>query len=355
MNEYKLIKKLPFENSPEIGYISKEIKGSKPLAHYWMGNWFDPKLYPEYWEVLKQTNYIDIKDLKEGQKVYRIWDSGHKSLGILIKEKSVLMFKSLESYSKEGCVYENEIYTLGDYKYELIEEDIEKEIEKDYEILSFIQSNGDIYNKSIHKDNFYAVFGNRYTEEYLLSHKNIMIHSVLRKSDNEIFTVNDKITGTVSVDETSKYGPGYTYIKSFIPNKFGTFDIKISTGIVKDYNKIDSIWRFLTIKKYKEISITTEDGVNLFEGDKGFIVENEPFLINKILCINISNKSFKLFPRRLWFSTKEKAEEYIFYNSPVLSLKEVGEIYLTAQYERPDRPTSQGTKIHNLVREKLKK
>lgn len=51
---YKLIKKLPFEQSPEIGYISKPMKRS---AHYWNHNWFDPEDYPEYWEKVVEKDY----------------------------------------------------------------------------------------------------------------------------------------------------------------------------------------------------------------------------------------------------------------------------------------------------------
>ena len=49
--KYKLIKKLPFENSPEIGYIS-ECKYNSPIDHYWCGCWFDPSKYPEFWQLV---------------------------------------------------------------------------------------------------------------------------------------------------------------------------------------------------------------------------------------------------------------------------------------------------------------
>lgn len=49
MKKYKLIKKLPFEGSPDIGYISTETM-VKDGAHYWNHNWFHPEDYPEFWE-----------------------------------------------------------------------------------------------------------------------------------------------------------------------------------------------------------------------------------------------------------------------------------------------------------------
>ena len=48
--KYKLIKLLPFENSPKIGHISSPNPLVKYKAHYWNGNWFNPKNYPEFWE-----------------------------------------------------------------------------------------------------------------------------------------------------------------------------------------------------------------------------------------------------------------------------------------------------------------
>lgn len=56
MKKYKLIKKLPFENSPEIGYISKPTI-QKDYAHYWNHNWFQPEDYPEFWEKVVEKDY----------------------------------------------------------------------------------------------------------------------------------------------------------------------------------------------------------------------------------------------------------------------------------------------------------
>jgi hypothetical protein len=61
--QYKLIKKLPFEFSPEIGYISKPTK-EKDGAHYWNKNWFHPEKYPEFWEEVVEKDYEIITVLK---------------------------------------------------------------------------------------------------------------------------------------------------------------------------------------------------------------------------------------------------------------------------------------------------
>lgn len=54
--KYKLIKKLPFESSPEIGYISEEKMVGSEL-HYWNANWFDPANYPEFWKLIVEKDW----------------------------------------------------------------------------------------------------------------------------------------------------------------------------------------------------------------------------------------------------------------------------------------------------------
>ena len=66
---------------------------------------------------------------------------------------------------------------------------------------------------------------------------------------------------------------------------------------------------------------TTEDGVDIFEGDKYFICTAS--LSNCINNEGIVSKFFKPNPNYKYFSTKEKAEEYILMNKPVLSLNDI--------------------------------
>ena len=56
MRKFKLIKKLPFEGSPDIGYISIEKLGENG-AHYWNHNWFHPENYPEFWQEVVEKDY----------------------------------------------------------------------------------------------------------------------------------------------------------------------------------------------------------------------------------------------------------------------------------------------------------
>ena len=66
--KYKLIKLLPFENSPKIGYISSPNPLVKDKVHYWNGNWFNPKNYPEFWEEVVEKDY-EILEVKDCNKV----------------------------------------------------------------------------------------------------------------------------------------------------------------------------------------------------------------------------------------------------------------------------------------------
>ena len=61
MKKYKLIKKLPFEGSPDIGYISTKTM-EKDGAHYWNHNWFHPEDYPEFWEEVKDYQILSMKN-----------------------------------------------------------------------------------------------------------------------------------------------------------------------------------------------------------------------------------------------------------------------------------------------------
>ena len=57
MKKYKLIKELPFDNSPEIGYVSTQLTGSNGV-HYLLHNFFHPEEYPEFWEEVKEPIFI---------------------------------------------------------------------------------------------------------------------------------------------------------------------------------------------------------------------------------------------------------------------------------------------------------
>lgn len=223
--EYKLIKKLPFVNSPEIGYISKPIK-NMDRAHYWNMNWFYPEDYPEFWE---------------------------------------------------------------------------KVFEKNYKILSFINVNNKIYQ--LQKDGRYFNTELKYNDyQYCL---NILkIHSVKRLSDGEIFTIGDKTNfGLIS-------------------------NIIINNNNLSFYFEGKSCGYELQILIKLKRLFTTEDGVDIFEGDFVFQVKKDNYCL-QYMSLGNNNISHQFDATKinnhlnLIFSTKEKAEEYILMNKPCLSYNEV--------------------------------
>ena len=221
--KYKLIKLLPFENSPRIGYTSEPHLSQKDEDHYWNGLWFNPENYPEFWQPVVEKNY-EILEL---------------SLQRSIKHQIVSALENSEDYT-----------------------------------ISLLSCNG---NK---------------------------IHSVKRLSDGkeEIFTIGDKTTlGIITC--------------------FRLLD----NEIMVDFDNRNSILLKSTqLQHIKEPIFQTEDGVDIFEGDT--IYEIFPtFTIYETKWYNYYGKNGKPLKNKIYFSTKEKAEEYILMNKPCLSLKEIKE------------------------------
>ncbi len=204
----------------------------------------------------------------------------------------------------------------------------EKVVEKDYEILSIkSKTNSEIRKVKIDIDDNNKLFLQRNEENQYFLHSDTFlyifqyynIHSVKRLSDGEIFTIGDKIR---FIDESLEE----TYPCRIIKN----FKIKDNTIIaVCDSNIVEILLK--NLKKVKQPLFTTEDGVDIFEGNVVYYVETEEepelcFIVNEYTVLKypgrfISDKSLHSF------STKEKAEEYIIMNKPCLSINDVKSCY----------------------------
>jgi hypothetical protein len=174
----------------------------------------------------------------------------------------------------------------------------EKVVEKDYEILSFITLDNKIivdkskYNNS--QETWETAFN--FLENY-------KIHSVKRISDGEIFTIGDNVK----------------IVKSTNPC--------CEQGIIKDF----SFWldNINNLTKIKQPLFTTEDGVDIFEGDIIYSIDNV-LNIKKHRLFNARYDDKTLLSNYLFFnsdyehfSTKEKAEEYVLMNKDCLSLQDI--------------------------------
>lgn len=132
----------------------------------------------------------------------------------------------------------------------------------------------------------------------------------------EIFTIGDKTNnGTISKFEVDSNG-----IRVFFEEKPKNYHVSLNS-----------------IRHIKTPLFTTEDGIDIFEGDRVYSVTPN-------FCIGYSG-SLKYKPIQLCFSTKEAVEEYILMNKPSLSINDV--------MIELDKPQSYTYIIKNL-KEKIK-
>jgi hypothetical protein len=194
----------------------------------------------------------------------------------------------------------------------------EEVVEKDYEILTVITNDGKfieiVYNQSATIEPFWK------------------IHSVKRKSDGEIFTIGDVCCPNGYIDND---------------HPITKFELILNNTRLR-VNSKNWYLGINDIIKSKPILFTTEDGVDIYEGDKYYIVGNKTFdLSNELISYgNMINNCKK-------FSTKEKAEEYILWNKPCLSLNDVASIYPGVNKNHSNIPSHQAERLKELVKSKL--
>ena len=184
--KYKLIKLLPFENSPKIGYISSPNPLAEGKTHYWNRNWFNPENYPEFWEKVKDYEILSLARL---------------------------------------CSIKPTITDVSDY-------------------------------------------GDGYIEALLKCDK-ARIHSV-KRNDGEIFTIGDKV---------------FSEYVNYTINKIGIVNDKCMVSALYDTNNPNDSrlhYNLNNLKKAKQPLFTTEDGVDIFEGDKIYWVNINTF--EKVNC-----------------------------------------------------------------------
>lgn len=200
-------------------------------------------------------------------------------------------YKLIKEYP--GSPKLNTILTHEELQYCNWDEYYEEIVEKDYEILSLIEDK-------------FIYLCDKYSKDYihqLFNTIGVNIHSVKRLSDLQIFTIGDK----------TEFGDIIKYFK--IDNK--------SNLLIIGYKDCEDILEF--VKHSKQKLFCTEDGVDIFKGDKYYYINsnfNNPWEVvnTKADCPDLINKNDLTYKR---FSTKEAAEEYILMNKPILSVNEV--------------------------------
>jgi len=135
----------------------------------------------------------------------------------------------------------------------------------------------------------------------------IEIYSVKRVSDGETFTVRD-----ICQSET-----GYVYCPI---RRFFIKDELMYVQFDEGHGKNDGCLTINSIEKAKpkQVLFTTEDGIIKHKGEICFYVTQD------MNCYKISFLSEELRCDKVWyFHSKEKAEQYILENKPVLSLNDL--------------------------------
>lgn len=243
-------------------------------------------------------------------------------------------------YPNDNHMNTTAIITPKDFRYftsKLIEFEKHPEfwkpiIEKDYEILSFIGNNITL-TWSKQKDGNFTIINNIdvknkgvHNQQHLID-QGLKIKSVKRLSDGEVFTVGDSIVIHSGYKVTKK-------IIEFYITKANTSKLRAKTSDDGGYVELASF------EKAKQKLFTTEDRVDIFEGDMMYWANRT--CIEHIFS-GKATKDMHTTDIYLNFSTKEKAEEYIIMNKPCLSINDVKYMYPLTEY----------AKLKQLVKQKV--
>lgn len=187
--------------------------------------------------------------------------------------------------------------------------------ERKYQILSVIGC-GSWDKGSLYKD----VVGNEDTYIKYIKSKEVAIYSVKRLSDGEVFTIGDNVRDSLTDKLTNNKVQEIDYI--IYNEKRPIFQFKSGTTAPLG-----------TISKVNPL-FTTEDGVDICEGDEYYNVFDkitEPeYELYEVTGPWISKSDTSFIKRGdscKYFSTKEKAQEWIDWNKPKYSLNDIRTAY----------------------------
>ena len=160
---------------------------------------------------------------------------------------------------------------------------------------------------------------------------------IKRLSDNEVFVIGEMVKFNTK---------NLQIIGFFINGKSIRVLCKVSpfSNISVDLSEI---------QKAKTKLFTTEDNIDIYEGDTIFEVNTSTFeYIGTRTVSKINTITFLkcLCPEVLHFSTKEKAEEYVLWNKPCLSLHEVSK-----NSNKPGGTTGLKERLKEIVKQKINK
>lgn len=138
-----------------------------------------------------------------------------------------------------------------------------------------------------------------------------VIEKVKRLSDNEIFTIGDKVKNLTDFD----FRENCEIVRFYIFNNALVCDLKNSNGVRIKFS-------LSLIEKIVERTIlfTTEDNIKIYEEDRYWTVSPLEFYLVPHIASSSDNPHYHGDKA---FSTEEKAKEYIMMNKPCLSVNDV--------------------------------
>lgn len=168
-----------------------------------------------------------------------------------------------------------------------------KQPKPEWEIVSLKDT---YYNQIITAQNKLGIYR---LEDYLVKYPKdrFNIYSVKRLSDGTLWSINDKFSANAGCDLT---------IKSFEVDGCGMKIWSVEYGY----------WPLNSINKIAVL--TTEDGVSIRDGDDVWFCNTKNWDVSFVLNLY----EYEEEPDLKYFSTKEKAEEYRYFNQPLISVKD---------------------------------
>jgi len=306
MRKFKLIKE--YIGSPKLGTIAKYTGDLFDKDNDLLPSVVKDKHFFEFWEEITKKEVIEYP---VGTKV-------------LNKGTNTIYTKKEDGWYNPGTKTAYTDENIRDSKnINVVEDEI---IEKEYEILSIYTPK----TKEILTDSNVETWENN-----IKSRGQWLINSIRRLSDGEVFTVSDILNG-FDIEKTE-----LTLFK--IDND------KLKVGL-----RNLGIYQLNVISKYivKQPLFTTEDGIDIFEGDEIYTVSVRDLTFKGKYIVK--TKNFYLSTDYKDFSIKEAAEEYILMNKHCLSIKDIapifGQMYLDSSGTTLDRMTK---KLQKLVKSKL--
>lgn len=187
MSKFKLIKKLPFKESPEIGYISN----SEDIYHNWNNISFNPMDYPEFWkEIIEKKNYEILSIIGKTINVIR-----------KVKDFDIITGTYISINDDEEFFYEkkdNINYILKNFNIHSVKRLSDGEI---FTIDNFVthkfdnRDTGQIKKIEIKNDNILIYYYGEYkdNENYEFINNFLLLKKIIEKDNDNILNSNKTI------------------------------------------------------------------------------------------------------------------------------------------------------------------